>query len=219
MSGNITSMSQFTETKRYSSLRQVAQYWQDLRRGQLVPFRSEVDPRGIEEALPYAFIAERVASGLARLRIAGTHLADLMGMDVRGMPLSTLFTSEARRTLQDTLIAVFDRPSIATVTLRSPASLGRPAIEAKLILLPLRNDMGDVARVLGCLEATGRVGATPRRFDIVDVDIVALEEKAPMVSPEPEKPVAGFAEQPTPFTRAAHKGRPPYLRLVHSRDD
>ena len=57
----------------------VEAYWTALRGARLVPSRSEVDPRGIEAALDRAFVAERIAPGVARLRLAGAHLADLNG--------------------------------------------------------------------------------------------------------------------------------------------
>ena len=60
-----------------------------------MPRRAEIDPRGIENALEYAFILERIAPGMARIRLAGIHLSDLMGMEVRGMPL-TSFIDAAR---------------------------------------------------------------------------------------------------------------------------
>jgi len=36
--------------------------------------RSQIDPRGLEQVLPSAFILERIAPGVARFRIAEHHL-------------------------------------------------------------------------------------------------------------------------------------------------
>ena len=58
-------------------------YWQSLRRGRAVPARADVEPHGISRALDYAFVLERIAPGAARFRLAGRHLIDLMGMEVR----------------------------------------------------------------------------------------------------------------------------------------
>ena len=62
-------------------------YWDSLRKGRAVPDRADVEPKGIRRALDYAFILERIAPGAARFRLAGRHLVDLMGMEVRGMPV------------------------------------------------------------------------------------------------------------------------------------
>ncbi|MEZ5686504.1 MAG: PAS domain-containing protein [Paracoccaceae bacterium] len=46
-------------------------YWEGLRQGrQAVPSRAEVDPRGIDRALEYSFILERVAPGMGRFRLS-----------------------------------------------------------------------------------------------------------------------------------------------------
>ena len=94
-SQNVIEMSDHHPESGYAAIAQVEAYWEALRGTRIVPKRSEIDPRGIEGALENAFIVERVAPGIARLRIAGSHLNDLMGMEVRGMPLTALFNPGA----------------------------------------------------------------------------------------------------------------------------
>ncbi|NCU21311.1 PAS domain-containing protein, partial [Candidatus Falkowbacteria bacterium] len=79
------------------ALADLRSYWEALRQGRPVPARAEVDPRGIERALDYTFLLERIAPGMGRFRLAGMHLNDLMGMEVRGMPLSTFFAPLSRK--------------------------------------------------------------------------------------------------------------------------
>ncbi len=147
-------------------LRQVEAYWDALREGRLLPDRAEVDPRGLSPVVRNCILLEKIAPGLARIRISGRHVSDLMGIDVEGMPLSALFLPEARPDLTETLSAVFEEPAVARIALKSPGALGRHELAARMILLPLRDDMGDVTRALGCLLADGPVGRTPRRFAI-----------------------------------------------------
>ncbi len=156
-------------------------HWQALRNaGAAIPRRSDIDPRRIGAGLEYAFIAERIAPGLARLRIAGTHLADLMGMEVRGMPLSAFVVPGDRDALADALTELFDGPAAVRVTLRAPGGPGRPALTGGLTLLPLRSDLGDVSRALGSLatEGAARPGRTPRRFGIVEISSTPLSAAA-----------------------------------------
>ncbi|MEC9102783.1 MAG: PAS domain-containing protein, partial [Pseudomonadota bacterium] len=87
----VVNMTQFASSARFQPIKEVEAYWQAIRAGRLVPRRSDIDPRGIERALEFAFVAERIATGLGRLRIAGSHLTDLLGMEVRGMPLTAFF--------------------------------------------------------------------------------------------------------------------------------
>jgi hypothetical protein len=148
------------------SLREVEAYWELLRDGRLVPDRGEVDPRGFPGALPQTFLLERIAPGLARIRVTGRHLCDLMGIDMQGLPLTSLILPEARPTVIEILSAVFEEPAVARATLSSPGGIGRRKLEARLLILPLRDDQGDVTRALGCLVAEGAIGRTPRRFAV-----------------------------------------------------
>ncbi|MGB3313565.1 MAG: PAS domain-containing protein, partial [Albidovulum sp.] len=134
---------------RFSHISEVRDYWEALRCGRGVPFRSEIDPRGIERALEYAFVLERVSPQVARFRLAGLHLNDLMGMEVRGMPLTSFFTPKARHDVSDVLQAVFSGPSTADFTLKAEPGFGKSEMQARLLILPLKSDLGDVSRALG----------------------------------------------------------------------
>ena len=65
----------------YSAISQVECYWHGLyhARGE-IPARNEVDPRGIEQVLEYAMLMERIGPGIARIRLAGMHLTDYLGI-------------------------------------------------------------------------------------------------------------------------------------------
>lgn len=149
-------------------LREVEAYWELLRNGRLVPERSEVDPRGFPGALAHSFLLERIAPGLARIRLTGRHMSDLMGVDMQGLPLTSLFLPEARPAIIEVLSAVFEEPAVARLGLSSAGGIGRRPLEARLLVLPLRDEFGDVARAIGCLVAEGPVGRTPRRFSIAE---------------------------------------------------
>lgn len=145
---------------------EVESYWHALRDGRLMPSRSEIDPRGIAGALEQTFLLERMAPGVARFRLAGNRMADLMGMDVRGMPLSCLFLPDARAAIAEALACVFDEPARVELWLAGPRRLTRGRMAARMLLLPLRDDHGQVTRALGCLAASPVRGAAPHRFTI-----------------------------------------------------
>ena len=172
-------------------------YWESLRQGRAIPARADVEPRGIRRALDFAFILERIAPGAARFRLAGRHLIDLMGMEVRGMPVCSFLNTSSRGRLSDVLESVFRGPQIAEMRLDSPASYGRPGLGAQMLLLPLRSDLGDVTRALGCLIADGEIGQNPRRFDLVGDSVFPVIPGAKVL--EPSASAAGFAEPPTPW--------------------
>lgn len=160
-------------------------YWNSLRKGRAIPARSDVEPRGIHRALDYAFILERIAPGAARFRLAGRHLIDLMGMEVRGMPLCALLNSSSRGRLSDVLESVFRAPQLAELHLHSPAEYARPELTGRMLLLPLKSDLGDVTRVLGCLISEGDPGVAPRRFSLVGDQVMPIIEGGTTIEPSP----------------------------------
>lgn len=211
---------------RFPALGDVRAYWEALRDGRAAPYRSEVDPRGIERSLEHAFVLERIAPRVARFRLAGMHLNDLMGMEVRSMPFSALFTPRAREELGALLDSVFSGPRTAEISLAGETGLGRPAIAGAIVLLPLRSDLGDVSRILGCLVSEGAIGRAPRRFDIRDARTAPIGVTAPdrgpaqRAIPAPAPRAAGFAEAALPFApaRPQSAGRRGHLRIVAEND-
>lgn len=184
-------------------------YWEGLRQGRAIPARGDVDPRGIRRALDYAFILERIAPGAARFRLAGRHLIDLMGMEVRGMPLCAFLNTSSRGRLSDVLESVFRGPQIAELMLESPSSYGRPAMTGRMLLMPLRSDLGDVTRALGCMICEGELGESPRRFDLMSDLEFPVIPGAKVLEPSPSR--AGFEEQPAPWQppATAEPAQPP----------
>lgn len=182
-------------------------YWQSLRNGRAIPSRNQVDPKGIRRALDYAFILERIAPGAARFRLAGRHLIDLMGMEVRGMPLAAFMNPTSRGRMSDVLESVFQGPQIAEFQVNSEAGYGRPELKGRMLLLPLRSDLGDVTRIMGALIAEGETGIAPRRFDIASEVIEPVIPGAKVMEPTP----SGFAESPPLWLapRSDHVERPP----------
>jgi hypothetical protein len=173
-----------------------------------IPRRSQIDPRGIETLLSNAFIAERIAPGMARLRIAGMHLSDVMGMEVRAMPLSCLIAPADRDRFAEAMVELFDRPAKVEMTLEAESGLGRPALTGRVLLLPLRSDLGDTSRALGCLLTQGPIGRTPRRFRIRDIKTHGVIAD-PLAPPRRDQ---GYPDAAHPD--APHAAERPYLRVV-----
>lgn len=201
---------------RFRSLTEVEAYWEGLRMGDAVPRRADIDPRGIENALEYAFVLERIAPGLARLRIAGMHLGDLMGMEMRGMPISAMVQPTGRTGFARTLEAVMSRPAVARITLSAQTGIGKPSLDGRMLLLPLLSDMGEITRVLGCFETHGQIGRAPRRFSVTQTDLRNLPGQGSRKALPPQRAEAGFAEGQRRFDRPRPGLRPGYLRLVKS---
>ncbi len=214
-SGKIVAMDRFDSGRSLSPIRQAEAYWTALLRHGDVPMRSQIDPRGLGNILGNTFILERIAPGLARFRLAGSHLNKIAGMEVRGMPVTAFFELSDRARVSHHLETVFSQPAIAELSLSSAGKLGRMQLDARMILLPLKSDLGDISRALGVMVSDGVIGTTPRRFVLKAEKTLAVAELAvPPKTNAPGRELAGFAEEQSEFEPAA-----PHLRLVSSRDD
>lgn len=218
---------------KHPAIAQVEAYWEALRGNRNVPLRSEIDPRGIDQALENAFILERIAPSVARFRLAGMHLNDLMGMEVRGMPVTSLFTGDSRTKLTDTLEHLFEEPAKVLLRLTGEHAAGRGKISGEMLLLPLRSDLGDISRAIGCLVSDGRIGGkSPLRFNISGAEITPLSgvsrgTRSSNVYKAPDEVIApaqaALQEEAKEYQVAPSNEdvdpnvakRPAYLRLVH----
>lgn len=158
----------------FPAVRAVQRHWEDLRAGRAAPARAEIDPRLLAESLTNTFVAELVAPGVARLRLAGQHLHDLLGMEPRGMPLSVLFLGAGRDELASALVQV-QQGARVVLPLRSDKAMGQPVLDGMLALMPLMDGDGRISRVLGVLESHGVVGRAPRRFRTLAAPREALD--------------------------------------------
>ncbi len=220
---NLVIMSDRFQARQTAPLNRIEAYWRGLSGGQ-IPLRSQVDAGSIESDLEYAFIAQRIAPGMAKLRVAGSHLNDLMGMDTSGMPLSALMAPSARVDLSQALTHFFRHPGITRIKLKGETGIGKPAISGEMMLAPLCSDPGEFDRVLGALITSGRIGRTPRRMSITGVSHVPM---ADLDLPEPgPAPMGELAEPASVFEHKSKSARDPepqkkhpYLRLIVSNDD
>ncbi|WGW02883.1 PAS domain-containing protein [Tropicibacter oceani] len=241
---DVVSMTDREKARRLAPIRAVESYWLGLCAEDKVPLRSQVDPRGMESALENAFLMEKIAPTMGKVRVAGTHLSDLMGMQIAGMPLSTLIAPADREKFGQAIESLFAEPAVIRIDLRAEGGFGKPDLEGHMIIMPLRSDFGDISRALGALVTQGRIGRTPRRFSITHIEVSpALNpaavakpalptpeqqgEKAPMLRLGLPKPAAktpadsaGFEEPRKAFQGSAIPAAPQrgHLRLVVSND-
>ena len=229
-SGNILPMVRTAVVTPMPALDKIERYWNVVRANRLVPSRCEIDPRGLEGVLGNAFILERITGGLARFRIAGSHISDLSGLELRQMPISALFMPTSREVLSDALTSTFEDPASIRMRIESKGGFGREALKGEMILMPLRSDLGQVDRVLGGIVMEGKIGRTPRRLEITSQSRQSLVGYAgpghakpelsavtpPKASHAPIKPVQNERRRSAPVKKPA--GRKDldrtHLRLV-----
>jgi len=180
-------------------------YWERLRAGRIAPYRAEIDPRQFEPALENMFIVEKLAPDNLRIRLAGTKICEMMGMEVRGMQPGFLIDDPDRTRFDRLLNVVMTEPAVVELQLaaRNRAGLYR----ASMLLMPLRSDFGDINRVIGCTSGDGDLFAPPLAFAIEEVTVTPVE---PGAGVEPRQAVPGFAEPAAEFAGPAA----PKLRTI-----
>lgn len=160
-----------TEDDRLDSalvLERMEDYWNSLRRGNTVPYRSDVDPRAVQKMLRNAFILERLAPGMAKLRVSCSTLTSLQGMDMRGMPITSIISEESREEFREILDQVFTGPATARLDLSTSRGFRMNGKRASLLLMPLRSDSGEITRILGAVTVEGGGRIAPTRFDLTE---------------------------------------------------
>jgi hypothetical protein len=178
---------------------QVRAYWEGLRHAGALPSRAALDPRGFGGVLERVFLAEEIGRGLVQVRVAGSALTEIGGAELRGLPISCLFTSESRPVLALALEEVFAGPAVVEIDIGSDRDRTGLAI-ARLVLLPLDDDGG-------CRQLLGVVGF---RAPIATCKFQLLARRSERIILPPR-----VVEVPPVVTQAArpagHRG---HLRLV-----
>ncbi|PYG34755.1 PAS domain-containing protein [Pelagimonas varians] len=206
---DVVRMSERDKNRKLAPLRNIEAYWHGLCSENDVPLRSQIDPRGMENALEYAFLMERIAPSMAKIRVAGSHLSDLMGMQIAGMPLSSLIAPSDRDRFGQAVTKLFGDPAVVRIDLKAEGGFGKPDLEGHMLLLPLKSDFGDMSRGLGVFVSNGKIGRTPRRFAITNIDVKqavsskiesGITDRRPVKVSEPEPaPMRSFQEPAKPF--------------------
>jgi hypothetical protein len=202
-SGPVVLSSSHQPRREVTVLAALEHYWRGLRAAGGLPRRVDVDPACIDGALPYTFIAETVAPGVARMRVAGRHLNDMAAMDVRGMPLSALFSFDARPALAEAINALIEGPALVDMPIQLPRTLLRRGQNGRLLMMPLLDDRGEVSRILGAVVMDGLVqGRGPLKLGIAEGGAIRVE------------PVSMMDTAPVPAAMPRRADGRPGLRLV-----
>lgn len=211
-----------------SILRVLEHDWRRLCGLDVAPAHGRFLPADLDAALPHAFILQRVAPGVARMRVAGQKLHDMMRMDPRGMPFAAFFADDSRDLAIEMLEQAFTTPAVIGMSLSASRGLGRKPVRAEALLLPMRDAEGALTRMMGAIVTTGPLPNRPLRFDIAKgqplrcdklqpglVERRARRGQVPLSSvPAPNQLPAVLRTPETTSTPARPQSPRPGLRLV-----
>lgn len=204
---------------RHPNTRALYDYWNCLCDGRDAPYRSEVDPREIAPLLDSTFILEVQNPDSIRFRLAGTRLCENFGMELRGMSALALWHGESRSRVHDMIEAVTEEPCIGHINC-TVENRGGFVYQAEFLYMPLRSDMGEMTRILGCGYYMGEERAFANLYDPIHhwVDQVNLYEveASPDAIPQPSEALmkdapleatTGYKSMGTPILTAIEGGR------------
>ncbi|MEM7642681.1 MAG: PAS domain-containing protein [Pseudomonadota bacterium] len=194
-------------TRKSPLLEETWRYWSSLRDGQAIPRRDALEPRSMSFTLGHSMILDRVRPGTIRVRLGGRIMQDIMGMEVRGLPIRAFFDLEARTRATHLVEQVFETPATLEMDLISDGQGG--GLRGQLLVLPLLDHVGQPTKALTCLGLDGPVLEPPRRFRIVSHRLSAIragaaaprrraDDALPM---EFAEPTPAFAPSPVPWLR------------------
>lgn len=209
-------------------LEKITAYWDQIRAGRIAPFRSEFDPKQIEDSIENVFILEKLGEYDIRFRLAGRRINESLGTEARGLPATELVALPDRARFAAILNDLLEHPSTACIAFDVRNAQGRSWRE-DMILLPMQSDDARVSRILGCYNSATNGSATlvERRIFSSSSTKISLEQTDLLKVSLPgfAEPNHNFdhsqgpilvAESPLPATTFAtsFKGKRPELKLV-----
>lgn len=125
----------------------LADYWEGLRAGRLLPRRSDVDPARMIPILSRIYILEAHAPGDIRFRLTGTDYVRLLGFEATGRNLIELTPAEERRGRAWGIWRTAELPCAVWFTRLMSFASGRTDT-AQSLMLPLDSDRPGAPRQL-----------------------------------------------------------------------
>jgi hypothetical protein len=210
---NIVEMKKYRREMKHPVVLQLLNYWEGLRADRVAPFRSEIDPSGIEDVLPHVFVLQKMSDAGIRIRLAGQVLTDVLDIEMRGMAAQSIVAKDDRDRFLEIAHKCLSGPLICEVLLQN--DVGNMF---QVLMLPLRDATGSVTRIIGAIVCQGqaslslpsgrmRILRTKETRIIASLPINPLEQSI--------DDCVGFAEPALAFDPKPIPSREtPYLRLV-----
>lgn len=144
-----------------TATRDLYRIWTALRGARPAPDRADIDPAQLVSILPHVFLLESNTAQNGRIRLAGTHLCAAFDAELRGRPFRDLWRAEDRSMI-DNLLNVMRDEAAAIVIGASEDATDAAALQAELVLLPLRSPGLGLSGALCACVVRGAPGAVRR---------------------------------------------------------
>lgn len=123
-----------------SRLADLWRHWLAVRRGRVMPRRTDIDPSAIKAVLPFIFVYDfRPESGRFFNRLAGEHIYNTSGVRGGHRFLDELFTLPVTHTIRGWFKRVIEMPSVAHMGVAVKYANG-DEVPGERLILPLSSD-------------------------------------------------------------------------------
>jgi len=198
-------------------IRQVEAYWEGLRAYGDLPTRDQIDPRGLDSALDYAFLLDVSHTGECVFKLGGQRLGDILGAPLEHVPFAALFSQAVQPQVRSALRSVYTDPAMLRAQIISQEGVMRPLVEANLLLLPLKGPDATVSQALGVLHFEDALGRSPRQFNQFMPSLTRLVLSESLTPKYLDKIPMGMAEASSEFTyekRRTEQSVRPNLKVI-----
>lgn len=142
-----------------TATRDMYRIWTALRGARPAPERGQIDPVNLSSILQYIFLLETAEGRPGRIRLAGTHICSAFDAELRGRAFQDLWRPEDRHMVVDLLDTVRDEAAAVVIGATEDAN---DALQAEMVLLPLRTSGRALDGVIGACVVTARDGLLRR---------------------------------------------------------
>ncbi len=116
------------------------------------PARDQIDPGAIKWILPDIFILEYKGEGNFPFSLAGTHLCDHYGTELRGLNMCDFWAGQDRTSFVHVLQSVVEESAVGVVGFSAHTTL-EGSCNMEMLVMPVKSPANRPPRVLGCISA------------------------------------------------------------------
>jgi hypothetical protein len=150
---------------KHPSSRAFFAYWDECRRGESAPDRSDLEPAVVRELLGDIFVLSYDQDGGHPFRVAGTRVCALLGLDLKGQGFPALFAADCRREISD-LIGIVAEELVAIVAGICASAEDGSKVHLELLLLPFNTRAHTPLSLTGLMAPLGGEHATLKDLNL-----------------------------------------------------
>ena len=157
------------------AIRDLLDYWMERRQGQLMPQRRSIDPVDVPWALSRVFVMDiDPPAGLFRYRLAGADVSAVFGRaNLKDLTLEDILGPEKAAVVVERWRPLWERPAIVHMRGLIYLAAERGTLGER-ILLPLADESGSVAGILGYTHHDWETPTTGEALRMAEVNVMGL---------------------------------------------